>query len=1272
MNVFKSFSIFSLLVFSLADLSFAKPSGNDLEALVNKTNHNSAFYRGEITLLINNELPATIERVSSKDEGAARFILNPRPALGRDAIITNNFSDSATERTNDASMVERIKSNSTPQPEVIVAERKKNVGASLTESGNPEGVFHKRLFPATYPVANKKPKAKAEKVPALTDKDGDGVEEVVLDGSKSKDKDGEIVSYSWSLNGEEIATGVNPTVELPVGTATILLTVTDDDGATATDEVAITINAAANVAPVADAGEDKTVTDEEGEGEEEVELDGSASTDADGEIVSYSWSIDDTEIATGEEAEVMLAVGVHTIKLTVTDDDGATATDILLVQVNNPANVAPVADAGEDKTVTDEEGEGEEEVELDGSASTDADGEIVSYSWSIDDTEIATGVNPTVELPVGTATILLTVTDDDGATATDILLVQVNNPANVAPVADAGEDKTLTLEDEEEELEVALDGSASTDEDGEIVSYSWSIAGEEIATGVNPTVELPVGTSTIVLTVTDDDGATATDEVAITINAAANVAPVADAGEDKTVTDEEGEGEEEVELDGSASTDADGEIVSYSWSIDDTEIATGVNPTVELPVGTATILLTVTDDDGATATDEVAITINELAILSVAVERNGTEGGPEGSFLISSTTTLNEPITFRFSLGGTAEEGEDYALPEGELVLPAGQTSLSVPVTVVDDNRVEGDETLVLNLDPVEVEGVVLDAAASSAEMIIIDNEECFTISSELQPASCSGTSDGAIDITIEGSSEDLIFSWSNGYEREDLEDVPAGTYQLEVTDQVSGCSLNREYVLQVSDQAPPVARGRNMDVQLGSNGQATLSAVSLNDGSSDNCEISTISLSQTTFTCADIGEQEVVLTVEDVNGNAASTSVTVTVEDKLAPVFAANQQFSISEDAATNSPVGTVEASDNCQTLSWAITEGNEENLFQINGSGEISTRAQLDYERQTRYDLTVRATAGGLQSTEVVAIKLQNVEEPGPDIGVVLDEYQSVNEDELYTFDIPTDAFEVPEGETLRYSLFGQADWLRFDENTLHLEGTPGNEDVGAERITVRATDSQGRYAEQHFRLEVINVNDAPHALNLSRNLIQENQPEGTVVGHVTTEDVDREDAHTYQFVSGEGSQHNAYFTLSNGDLISTRPLDYEVDSVLSIRLAVTDLAGASYEQIFRIKVGNEIDGSAFLPNLFSPNGDGMNDAFMLRSTHVESVNLRIYNRQGLLIYETRDVEEATQTGWDGTANGEPQPPGSYVWILEGTFNDGSPLLIEGKTKGSITLIR
>ena len=121
-----------------------------------------------------------------------------------------------------------------------------------------------------------------------------------------------------------------------------------------------------------------------------------------------------------------MSVGAHTLTLQVTDDDGASSTDSVLIAVNPKPNAPPSANAGADQTVTDSDGNGTQAVTLNGAASSDSDGTIVSYVWREGASTVATGVSPTVSLSVGTHTLTLQVTDDDGATATDSVTVTVN------------------------------------------------------------------------------------------------------------------------------------------------------------------------------------------------------------------------------------------------------------------------------------------------------------------------------------------------------------------------------------------------------------------------------------------------------------------------------------------------------------------------------------------------------------------------------------------------------------------------------------------------------------------------------------------------------------------------------------------------------------------------------------------------------------------------------------------------------------------------------
>ena len=167
------------------------------------------------------------------------------------------------------------------------------------------------------------------------------------------------------------------------------------------------------------------MVDSNNDGSEEVPLNGSASSDPDGSIVSYEWREGTTVIGMVASPSVWLNVGTHTLTLQVTDNAGESSTDAVLVTVNPPPNAPPSANAGADQTVTDSDGDGTQAVTLNGGASSDSDGTIVSYVWREGASTMATGVSPTVSLSVGTHTLTLQVTDDDGATATDSMTVTV-------------------------------------------------------------------------------------------------------------------------------------------------------------------------------------------------------------------------------------------------------------------------------------------------------------------------------------------------------------------------------------------------------------------------------------------------------------------------------------------------------------------------------------------------------------------------------------------------------------------------------------------------------------------------------------------------------------------------------------------------------------------------------------------------------------------------------------------------------------------------------
>jgi gliding motility-associated-like protein len=94
------------------------------------------------------------------------------------------------------------------------------------------------------------------------------------------------------------------------------------------------------------------------------------------------------------------------------------------------------------------------------------------------------------------------------------------------------------------------------------------------------------------------------------------------------------------------------------------------------------------------------------------------------------------------------------------------------------------------------------------------------------------------------------------------------------------------------------------------------------------------------------------------------------------------------------------------------------------------------------------------------------------------------------------------------------------------------------------------------------------------------------------------------------------------------------------------------------------NPLEKDLFVPNVFSPNGDGKNDRLFVYGNYIAQVDMHIFNQWGEQIF----VIDKKSTGWDGTYKGKPQPVGVYVYVLKAVLTDGRTVNV----KGSITLVR
>ncbi len=549
---------------------------------------------------------------------------------------------------------------------------------------------------------------------------------VRLNGSASTDPDNGTISHTWRQTaGPAVVLSDNmspsPTFTAPdsVGTFTFELTVSDGYD-TGTDTVTVTVAGF----PTADAGIDQTV-----HRLQTVSLDGSASHDPDNDTLSYLWrqtvgpavtlSNGTAPSPTFTSPDSAAAI---TFELTVSDGTYSDTDTVTIHVVNRP----PVANAGPDRTV-----QSGENMTLSGAASTDADGDTLSYSWSVvtgprisltnPDSAQVSFVAPTGPVLLG---ILLTV-HDGWDSSQDLVVIDVLRPPNRPPVSDAGIDRTAGYG-----KTIHIDGSTSHDPDSDTISYVWNqTAGIAVSlsdhTIPNPAFTTPNATTSITFELTVSDGHLAhTDAVTITV---ANRSPAADAGADRAA----GFGHI-ITLDGSAS-DPDGDAISYVWNQTSGPAVilsdnAALSPSFAAPTSMATMTFEITASDGwLSHTDAVAITVVNHPPTSDAGVAQTVRLGDTVTLDGSASDPDGDTISYMWNqTAGPTVALSDDAASSPTFTAPSSAGILTFELTVSDGYDTDTDTVTitVVNRPPVASAGadqtvrfgdtVTLDGSAST------------------------------------------------------------------------------------------------------------------------------------------------------------------------------------------------------------------------------------------------------------------------------------------------------------------------------------------------------------------------------------------------------------------------------------------------------------------------------------------------------------------------------------------------------------------------------
>jgi hypothetical protein len=336
------------------------------------------------------------------------------------------------------------------------------------------------------------------------------------------DANGDALSYTWvKVEGPEIGLPALTTQDLQItpqsaGLYKFQVLSSDSVNVSQADEIYVTVNEQ-NQAPTAEAGDDI-----DAQSASVVALDASRSSDPDGDTLAYSWkqvSGAETELqnsATPKPTFTAEDTGTYTFELTVSDTKVNSVPDSVSVRVIK-ANTPPVAMAGNDFTT-----KVGTLTALNGTASGDPDSDQITYAWSqisgatVELSGAGTAAPTFTPTVAGTLEFKLSVSDGQ-ASAEDNVIITVDN-INHVPVANAGPDKTVIVFNKQ-----ILNGSLSSDEDGNKLTYSWSqVAGPKVTlsnlNAVKPYfTPRELGTYVFELKVCDGKDTSAPDQVTITV-----------------------------------------------------------------------------------------------------------------------------------------------------------------------------------------------------------------------------------------------------------------------------------------------------------------------------------------------------------------------------------------------------------------------------------------------------------------------------------------------------------------------------------------------------------------------------------------------------------------------------------------------------------------------------------------------------------------------------------------------------------------------------------
>ncbi len=156
----------------------------------------------------------------------------------------------------------------------------------------------------------------------------------------------------------------------------------------------------------------------------------------------------------------------------------------------------------------------------------------------------------------------------------------------------------------------------------------------------------------------------------------------------------------------------------------------------------------------------------------------------------------------------------------------------------------------------------------------------------------------------------------------------------------------------------------------------------------------------------------------------------------------------------------------------------------------------------------------------------------------------------------------------------------------------------------------------------------------------------------------------ATAYQVSTNNGSTYNDPSSGSNGLLHTVSGITVNQQVTIVVRALGSTSCQTSNNSAAVTGTATSLTDDIFVPNAFTPNGDGKNDVVRVHSEGIKTLSFCVYDQWGECLFTTTDMS----TGWDGTFKGNREPFGVYIYYLKALMNNGHQV----NRKGTITLLR